>query len=184
MTMLREARNNSIAAEQRHNFSSRRRSAVIEVGKPKRVKFSNSWTHKFVCLAYTDQEKSCSSNAEKNELTLAGLGEKKITIPDIDCSPQEFRKCITTAFPKLNAGGGFEYLKCTPSTRKLEIIPFGISNSPRRLKAWIGTANIYIRPIQINLDLCTSEEFNNNEVRNYSIRLGPIAAINIMQNIS
>ena len=85
-------------------------------------------------------------------------------MPDVDCSPQEFRDCITNAFLKLSTGGGFEYLKCTPSTRRLEVIPFQITNSPPRLKAWIGTANIYIRPIQINLDLSTSEEFNN-EVR-------------------
>ena len=57
-----------------------------------------------------------------------------------------------------------KHLKCTPSTRRLEVIPFQITNSPLRLKVRIGTANIYIRPIQINLDLSTSEEFNN-EVR-------------------
>ena len=163
MTLLRKSRNASIAAEHRNNFGCRRKSGGMEIGRSKRPKHSNSWTHKFVCMAYTDQDKCCTS-AEKNELMLAGLGEKKITLPDIDCSPEDFRKCITTAFPKLDASGGFEYLKCAPSTRKLEVIPFPVSNSPHRLKAWMGTANIYIRPIQRNLDLHKCEEFDD-EVR-------------------
>lgn len=165
LSLLREARNGSIAAEHRHNFASRRRSSGMEHGKSKCPKLS-SWTHKFICLAYTDQEKPWSSTAEKNELTLAGLGEKKISIPDIDCSSREFHDCITATFPKLGGGGGFEFLKCTPSTRKLEVIPYSISSCARRLKAWIGTANIYLRPIQMNLDLSASDEFGNDEVRN------------------
>ena len=97
---------------------------------------------------------------------MAGLGEKKITITDVDCSAQELREHITMAFPKLSAGGGFEYLKCAPSTRKLEVIPFAIGNCACRLRAWIGNAKIYIRPMQINLDLSTSEEFDDtNAVR-------------------
>lgn len=89
-----------------------------------------------------------------------------MTIGDVDCSPKEFRDCITTAFPKLADGGGFEFLKCAPSTRKLEVIPFNICNSARRLRAWIGSAKVYIRPIQMDLDLTASEEFDgSNEVR-------------------
>ena len=169
MSLLREARSGSIAAEHRHNFASRRR--FTEQGKSCKHPKLSSWTHKFICLAYTNQEKPCSSTAEKNELTLAGLGEKKITIPDIDCSSQEFQDSIIAAFPKLGAGGGYEFLKCTPSTRKLEVIPYAISSCARRLKAWIGTANIYLRPIQINLDLSTSNEFDNDEVSIYNIAI-------------
>ena len=166
ISLLQEARSSSIAVEQRHNFGKRRRPSRIDIGKSKQAKIANSWSHKFICLAYTDQDKSCSSTPEKTELILAGLGEKNITINDVDCSPKEFRDCITAAFPKLAAGGGFEYLKCAPSTRKLEVIPFHICNSVRRLRAWIGNAKVYLRPIQMNLDLTASEELNgHNEVR-------------------
>lgn len=100
---------------------------------------------------------------------MAGLDEKKITVTDVDCSPQELREHITMAFPKLSAGGGFEYLKCAPSTWKLEVIPYAICNCAHRLRAWIGSAKIYIRPIQMNLDLSTSEEFDDsNEVRTHT----------------
>ena len=99
-----------------------------------------------------------SSSLRKNELVLAGLGERSVTISDVKCTPQEFQEALLTKFPKLRQGGGFELLKCAASTRQLELIPFKISNSPRLLKSWIGTARIYIRPIQLNLDLTPTEE--------------------------
>ena len=70
-----------------------------------------------------------------------------------------------TEFPKLRNGGGFELLRCAASTRQLELIPFSISNSPKLLKPWIGNARIYIRPIQVNLDLTPTEGYEE-EVQN------------------
>ena len=98
-----------------------------------------------------------SSSLRKNELVLAGLGEKTVTIPNVNCSPQDFQKALSTEFPKLQQGGGFELLRCAASTRQLEVIPFQISQSPRLLKPWIGTARVYIRPIQLNLDVTPTE---------------------------
>ncbi len=57
-----------------------------------------SWTHKFVCLASTAQAK-VPSFAKKEELLLAGLWEKKVVIPDVDCSTQEFHDSILETFP-------------------------------------------------------------------------------------
>ena len=68
------------------------------------------------------------------------------------------------SFPKLRNAGGFEFLKCTPSTRCLELIPFKISNAPHRLKAWIGSAKIYIRPIQACLDLSPADDSSDEVV--------------------
>ena len=101
---------------------------------------------------------------EKNELVLAGLGEKKISILDVDCETSEFHETLLQAFPKLRDGGGFEMLKCASSTRKLEVIPFSISKSPRLLRSWIGTARIYIRPIQVDLDLTAVEGIDEDVV--------------------
>ena len=56
-------------------------------------------------------------------------------------------------------------LKCTTSTRKLEVIPFRFCSSARILRAWIGTARIYIRPIQADLDLTPTEEIGDHIVR-------------------
>ena len=78
---------------------------------------------------------------------------KRVTITDIDFGAKEFNDIILEAFPKLKQGGGFEFLKCSQSSRILEIIPYQISHSPHLLKQSIGSANVYIRPIQANLDL-------------------------------
>lgn len=60
--------------------------------------------------------------------------------------------------PKLQHGGGVEFLKSMQSTRILETIPFTISSSPRLLRSYIGAARVYIRPMQVNLDLNPAQE--------------------------
>ena len=37
---------------------------------------------------------------DREQLVSAGLGEKKITIPDIECSWEIFKELLATAFPK------------------------------------------------------------------------------------
>jgi len=164
MVSLQAVRSRSVAAEHRHNFSKRRSSSHCSATN-KKAKLATSWTHTFYCLANNDQDKLFTTSTLKNELVLVGLGEKKIQIANIDCNVKEFHEEIMNSFPKLRNAGGFEFLKCSPSTRILEIIPFGISNSPRRLKAYMGTAKVYIRPIQVDLDLAPAQEFiSSNEV--------------------
>ena len=154
ISAVREARNSSIAAEQRHNFRKRCPSFLGAPPKHGKRGKATSWTHKFFCLSETDDD---TPPLKKNHLILAGLGEKLITIPNIDCCPTEFHKVIFSEFPKLHEGGGIEFLKCTQSTRKLEAIPFTVSSSPRLLRSWIGAAKVYIRPIQVSLDLSLEE---------------------------
>ena len=164
MTSLQAVRSRSVAAEHRYNFS-RRRSSSHGSATNKKAKLASTWTHIFYCLASCDQEKLFTTSALKNELILAGLGEKKIKISNIDCNVKEFHEEIMNSFPKLRNAGGFEFLKCKPSSRMLEIIPFGIANSPRHLKTYVGTAKVYIRPIQVDLDLVPTQEFTfSNEV--------------------
>ena len=157
MSALREARSGSIAVEQRRNFAGKRRNSSAAAFRPGKRPKLNSWTHKFYCLAESEETRVPSSSMQRNELVLAGLGERKVTVADVDCSPQEFQETLLTVFPKLRKGGGFELLKCSASTRQLEVIPFSISNSPSLLRSWIGTARIYLRPIQLNLDLTPTE---------------------------
>jgi len=164
MTALREARSGSIAVEQCQNFGGKRCGAAA-LRQAKRPKL-RSWTHKFFCMAETDDDRVPSTCLKRNELILAGLGERNITICDVNCSPQAFHEALLNAFPKLQHGGGFELLRCTASSRQLELIPFSISNSPQLLKSWIGTARIYIRPIQVNLDLTPTEGFEEQVKKN------------------
>lgn len=112
-----------------------------------------SWTHKFVCLANTNDDRVPTTVQAKQSLAFADLGEKKVYIPDIDCPAQEFHECLYSFFPQLRNSGGFELMHCLPSTRDLEILPSPICQSPRLLRSRMSTARIYIRPIQKNLEV-------------------------------
>ena len=68
------------------------------------------WRHKFVCLAYTVQDRSPTTDFDKEELYRAGLGEKEILFDNIDIGQAEFRDVLIESFPRLAAGGGFRFL--------------------------------------------------------------------------
>lgn len=117
----------------------------------KKAKLS-SWTHRFVCLSSTEDIRVPTAHSAREMLYRSGLGERKVHIPDVNCSPEVFHNILYDAFPKLKKSGGFELLRCIPQTRDLELIPSPICHSPRLLRNRLGTARAYIRPIQVNLD--------------------------------
>ena len=45
----------------------------------------------YVCLAYRDQDRSPTTDADKDELFQAGLGEKEITFPSLDMDAAAFK---------------------------------------------------------------------------------------------
>lgn len=79
-------------------------------------KMTVTWTNKFVCLADTTVNKVPTTYAARMS---AGLGEKKITIRDIDCTPTQFQEELAEHFPKLHDSWGFELLRCVPNSQKL-----------------------------------------------------------------
>lgn len=123
--------------------------------KGKRPKFSGTpvskrskaRTHQFVCLADCNGMKVPSTGFEREVLLDAGLGEKKITIPYMDCSAEEYRDQVLEAFPKLTEAGGYEIMCCIPNSRVLEPIaasalPVSPSNS-RKSWAFKGVSETY-----------------------------------------
>ncbi len=146
---IKNQRNVAIAEEQRKNF--KRKNSMPFQQRPKRPKPS-TWTQKFYCLSCTESDKVSTKPSCQEILTLVGLGEKKVQIPDVDCSTEEFHAVILQSFPKLKDCGGFELLRCVPSTRDLEIIQSPMCHSPRLLRSRFGNGRIYIRPIQIYID--------------------------------
>ena len=118
--------------------------------KKKWKRKKNTWKHKFVCLAYVEQEMPLRE-AEKDELFSAGLGEKEIEL-DLDMDAEEFRQCILKEYPQLKSGGGYQFLKCVPNTRHLEPLSGLVMQSPSLLKQRVGSARTYIRPLQRSLD--------------------------------
>lgn len=144
-------RDNIIAREERHRLFGVKRQAGSHDGSSKRRKLI-TWTQKFLCLACTDSVRVPHA-VHKCLLEVAGLGERKIVIPDIDYCLTEFNEEIIKAFPKLAGAGGFEFLRCVPNTRDLELIEYDESTTPRLLKQKIGNGKLYIRPIQKDLSM-------------------------------
>ena len=50
-----------------------------------------------MCLGYCDQEKIPTTDADKDELLKAGLGERVNEFPSLNASAEEFRDAV---FPK------------------------------------------------------------------------------------
>ena len=151
--------------EQRVNFApyssgsgskkrKRGRTSLLAQKKTKR----HSWSTKFVCLANKNRSKVPCSVDEKEVLVNAGLGERTICIPDVECSSGEFKEILITEFPKLEEAGGFELMRCVPNTRQLEPISATVWRQPKLLKSVVANGRIYIRPIQKNLDLSSIED--------------------------
>ena len=112
-----------------------------------------SWKHKFVCLSSHIQECITTKDVDKDNLFRAGLGEKEIEFHDMHLDGTEFRDLLYEAYPKLKDGGGFQFLKCAPNSRCLELLSSTTLSSPAILKSRVGNARTYIRPIQRDLDL-------------------------------
>ena len=90
--------------------------------------------------------------AEKDKLfSVRGLGEKEIEL-DLDMNAEEFRSTIFEVYPQLKKGGGYQFFKCIPNSRRLEPLSGLVMQSPMMLKQRVGSARTYIRPLQRNLD--------------------------------
>ena len=163
--------------EHRKNFApsctrdSKKRKAALTSGASVKHSKSCRWTAKFFCLANKDATHVPTTVSAKEVLVEAGLGEKKVEVSDVECTPQEFHEVLLSAFPRLENGGGFELLRCVPNTRLLELISSSLAKSPKLLRQVIGNSRIYIRPIQKDLDItpieeqATSDEVSFNEYK-------------------
>ena len=124
------------------------------------------WRHKFVCLAYRDQERIPTVDADKEEHYRAGLGEKEIAFETLDLSQVEFRNLLLEHYPRLKKGGGFQLLKSLPNSRTMEVLSMAVHTSPALLKQRVGASRTYICPVQRDLDL-TAVEGTPDAVSNF-----------------
>jgi hypothetical protein len=117
--------------------------------KKKKLK---TWSHTFMCLAKVNQS-SIPDARERQNLKLAGLGEKKFSVMEHG-RPSELQYEFFREYPKLEDGGGFELLRASDTGGK-DLVPIDIPHqgySVEYLQAIVKTAKIYIRPLQRNLD--------------------------------
>lgn len=111
------------------------------------------WTHTFYCLSECQQTIIPCSNNEKDLLLEAGLGKKRVSIPDIDASGEEFRLLLFKAFPKLKDAGGYMFGKCKANSKHIELLSSLCLTSPKVLRSRVSNARTYIIPMQRNLSL-------------------------------
>ena len=139
------------------SMSGRRRKAKEEVSslfvKKRKGVAKCVWKHKFICLADCKQKRIPTTDAEKDQLLMAGLGEKEIEFFGLELSAAEFRDLLYRHFPTLQEGGGYQFFKCVANSRYLEQLSTTTLSSPAMLKSRVGNARTYIRPIQKNLEL-------------------------------
>ena len=163
---LSSSRSCEIANEQKLNFAPYSKGKAVMKTSQKH----QSWTVKLVCLSNMDATKVPCSAAERELLVQAGLGEKKVSVPDVTCSAEQFKNILVKTFPKLEGCGGFELLKCTPNTKELSSISFQVSQSPAMLKSVVGSGRLFIRPLQQNLQLDT-ETISTLEASSYTVKV-------------
>ena len=114
---------------------------------------------KILCLSSKEANRVPCSVAERAALAEAGLGEKKVCIPDIaSCTWEELKGILVPAFPKLDGCGRFDLLRCIPNTKALEPISLTVDQSPKLLKGVVVGGRIFIRPIQQNLSLDAGDD--------------------------
>lgn len=116
------------------------------------------WTHTWVCLANRGEQYNPSADT-RAAMQLAGLGEKRFSLLDFD--PQEIHEELIAQFPKLENTGGYELLRTAAGgVGMLQLIkspPNGFT--VEYLRAVVGSAKIFIRPLQQDLDMvCVESE--------------------------
>ena len=109
--------------------------------------------------------------AERDMLVKARLGKKKVVVPNIACSAEEF-KSILKAFTKLNGCDGFELMRCIPNSMELETISLAILQTPKLVKSVLGGGRVFIRPIQKSLCLEVDETsfLHIRHMQNYTLQ--------------
>ena len=92
--------------------------SLLFSSKKRKTAKRSVWKHRFVCLAYHDQDKIPTTDVDKYDLFAAGLGEKEVEFETLDMNSEEFWDLLYREFPKLREAGGFSYASAyqTPET--------------------------------------------------------------------
>ncbi|CAB4036525.1 Hypothetical predicted protein, partial [Paramuricea clavata] len=134
------------------NIPQRRASTNHHAKALKRRKSVKEISIKFFCLASTTQ-RDVPNNDEKQQLLVAGLGEKKVTL-QADSTSSDVVAALKETYPKLTDGGGYEFMYAKASSRQLSVIDEGENGyTIEFLKQFVGQGRVYIRPIHCDLDL-------------------------------
>ena len=138
------------------NYRPSKKRKASYVGKGSKRKKLPSWTHTWVCLAQKGDQHNPDPE-ERSVLQLAGLGEKRFPIL-LHSDAQDIHAELLEQFPKLEKAGGYELLRLGPGgIGNLQLIkPPPNGYSVEYLRPVVGSAKIFIRPFQQDLDIDSS----------------------------
>ena len=116
---------------------------------------SSTWSRSFVCMATAGQQ-TPPSTSERIDLSLNGLGEKKLSFPK-EGNSAEVHETILVAFPVL--GEGYEILRAGEGrSKQLLLIPMPPNGfSVSYLQSVLGQAKGYLRPLQRDIVMETRQ---------------------------
>ena len=138
------------------NYTARRASTFVPVAqqsRASRIKGKNK-VH----------DKPPATVARKATLCNCGLGPGTVTV---DVQNGSLHECLIEKFPPLSSAGGYELLLFQRGGEQQGFHKLPTPYTPARVKEIAGQAQIYIRPLQKNIELLESQaqvEFVNVEV--------------------
>ncbi|CAB4028644.1 E3 ubiquitin- ligase pub2, partial [Paramuricea clavata] len=117
----------------------------------------DTWTHDFVLLSSTTAGRTPTPQIMQ-QLQSAGLGRKEIVFKDKQGGFDHLRETLEKEFPKLETQkGAFELLRADRGGYSRPLLSIPMSNLGYTIKhlkeAVSGSAAIYVRPIQSDLDM-------------------------------
>ena len=154
------------------NYTARRASTFVPVAqqsRASRIKGKNkvhNCTLKFYCLGNVNDDKPPPTVARKATLCNCGLGPGTVTVT-VDVQNGSLHECLIEKFPPLSSAGGYELLLFQRGGEQQGFHKLPTPYTPARVKEIAGQAQIYIRPLQKNIELLESQaqvEFVNVEV--------------------
>ena len=131
------------------------------------VWIKDTWTHDFAVLSSTADDRTPPPGVMQ-QLQNAGLGKKKIVFKDKNGGFNHLRETLETEFPKLKTQrGAFELLKADRGGNNRPLLSIPLTSTGYTIKdlkdAVSGSAVIYVRPIQSNLDMTPNVAIRSGE---------------------
>ena len=69
-----------------------------------------------------------------------------------------FRRLITENYPSLAQSGGFDFLRCVPNTKRLELFSEVAQSNPKVLQERSCKGKVFVRPVQQDLILSPAKK--------------------------
>lgn len=146
------------------NYMPSTRSSTVPQFKRKKGKGKTPYkpcTFKFFCLGKTDDISPPQTVAGKAFLSNCGLGPASLVV---DLNGESVHEALLERFPVLSSAGGYELLLYQRGGAEQGFHKIPMPHTPSRIRELVGQAQIYIRPLQMNIDEVINDNVSDNKV--------------------